>query len=239
MHNICFIPARDSSTRLKKKNIAKFQKGNLVTNTIEQAIGSCIFDRIILSSNNDGILDIGRELEIETHLRDDSQDQIIGVVQDSIPNLNVGDNDNLAIVLVTCPLRTSKDIYKAYRIFMDYDRGHPVVSVRKNMNPIQMSFKIDYGGHLEPVFSDEFNRSTRKQDHYDTYYYNDAIIFDTVKNFMKPGRNLFGSFPIPYEMPWERSIAIDYDFQLKMARMLAKEKEDEIQGNNTCDDYTI
>lgn len=227
MRNVCFIPARDSSTRLKKKNIAKFQKGNLITNTIDQAIGSCIFDRIILSSNNDSILDIGRELEVETHLRDDGQDQIIGVLQDAIPELNLQDDDNICILLVTCPLRTPNDIYKAYRIFMDNDRGHPVVSVKKNENPIQMSFKIDLGGHLEPVMSDEYNRSTRKQDHYDTYFYNDAVIFDTIKNFMKPGRNLFGEFPIPYLMPWERSVAIDYDFQLRMARLLA-EKNNEI-----------
>ena len=86
-----------------------------------------------------------------------------------------------------------------------------------------MSFKIDGGGHLEPVMPVEFFKSTRKQDHTDTYFFNDAIIFDTVKDFMDKGRNLYGRMPIPYLMPWERSIAIDYEFQLKMARCLEEE----------------
>jgi len=83
-----------------------------------------------------------------------------------------------------------------------------------------MAFKTNEGGYLIPVMPDDFYRSTRKQDHYDTFFYNDAIIFDTAKKFMTPNRTLYGETPIPYIMPWERSIAIDYKFQLKIAQCL-------------------
>jgi len=224
MNNICFIPARDSSTRLKNKNIAPFKDGNLITHTIEQAKTCGIFDRIILSSNSKEILEMGREYEIEGHLRSDEYDQIIDVTRNAIPELNIGGEDTIGLLLVTCPLRKVEDIIAAYKIFKKIDRYHCVVSVKKNENPIQMSWRIDAGGHLIPVMPEEYNKSTRKQDHYDTYCYNDAIIFDLSKNFMDPSRNLFGD-AIPYFMPWERSIAIDYEFQLKIARCLGEEDD--------------
>ena len=226
--NICFIPARSTSTRLKNKNISSFANGNLVTHTIEQALDCNVFDRIILSSNDKSILEIANNYDIETHLRNDEVDQLIGVIQNAIPSLNIKDEDVFGLLLVTCPLRIVNDIVKAYDLFIENDKYHPVISVKKNENPIQMSFKIDPGGHLDPIMPDDFYRSTRKQDHYDTFFYNDAIIFDTAKKFMIVGRTLYGTLyggaPIPYLMPWERSIAIDYDFQLKMCQCLKEMK---------------
>ena len=224
MSNICFIPARDSSTRLKNKNIAPFKDKNLITHTIEQAKTCGIFDRIILSSNSEEILEMGKRYGIEVHLRSDKHDQIIDVMRDAIPELNIDEEDTIGLLLVTCPLREVEDIIEAHKIFESVDRYHSVVSVKKNESPIQMSWKTDLAGHLIPVMPREYNKSTRKQDHYDTYSYNDAIIFDTAKKFMDLSRNLFGD-PIPYLMPWERSIAIDYEFQLKIAQCLGEEDD--------------
>ncbi len=223
--NICFIPARSTSTRFKNKNISSFANGNLITHTIKQALNCNIFDRIILSSNDKSILDMANNYDIETHLRDDKFDQIIGVIQNAIPVLNIKDEDTFGLLLVTCPLRIVDDIVKAYDLFIENDKHHPVISVKQNENPIQMAFKIDFCGHLEPVMPDDFYRSTRKQDHYDTFFYNDAIIFDTAKKFMMNGRTLYGDNPIPYLMPWERSISIDYEFQLKMADCLYEKEK--------------
>ena len=81
MNTICLIPARNSSKRFKNKNIAPFGKGNLVTNTIDQAKEASIFDRIVLTSNDESILELaGNRRKVETHLRDDSEDQLIGVI---------------------------------------------------------------------------------------------------------------------------------------------------------------
>jgi len=224
MNNICFVPARDSSTRLKRKALAEFCGGNLVTHTIEQALESDLFNRIILSSNSDEILKIGNKFGIELHLRDDRHDKIIDVMRSAIPELNMKNNDIIGLLLVTCPLRAVLDIIAAYTIFIAAGKSRSVVSVVKNENPVQLAFKKDDNGFLVPAMPTEYAKSTRKQDHYDTFHYNDAIIFDTVERFMDSGRNLFGENPIPYFMPWERSIAIDFKFQLDLARHLAGEK---------------
>ena len=229
MDNICFIPARSNSTRLKNKNISPFRNGNLITNTIEQAIQCNVFKRVILSSDSEDILDMAKGYEIETHLRDDNKDQIIGVIQDAIPKLSVDEDDNFCLLLVTCPLRRCDDIVKAFDLFSENNRQYPIISVKKNEHPIQMAFKKDAGGHLEPVMPAEFSMSTRKQDHKDTYFFNDAIIIDTVKRFMDKYRpSLYGRQAIPCLMSWERSIAIDYEFQLKIAQCLGGLENGEI-----------
>ena len=222
MYNVCFIPARNSSMRLKNKNISKFGNGTLITNTIKQAIESEVFDEIILSSNDESILEMGEKYPVELHIRTDKHDKLIDVIRESDYGSHLMFEDTLCLLLVTCPLRQVSDIRFAYDLFMKEGRKNTVVSVKVNENPIQMSFKMDENELLKPVFPDEFKRSTRKQDHYKTYFYNDAVIFDTVERWMDPERTLYGDNPIPYVMPWERSITIDYDFQLKLARCLGE-----------------
>lgn len=221
-NKICFIPARDSSTRLKNKNVSAFRNGNLITNTIEQAIESNFFDQIILSSNSDKILDIGKKYNIKLHKRLDIVDTLIEVIQSAIVDIDLNYESTFGLLLVTCPLREVSDITNAYNIFEKYNKKNTVVSVKKNENPIQMAWK-NVEGYLKPIMPDEYKKSTRKQDHYDTFFYNDAIIFDTVKNFMNKDRNLYGLNPVPYFMPWERSLVIDYEFQLKIAQCLGEE----------------
>lgn len=223
MQTLAYIPARDSSTRLPMKNVAFFNGKSLVENTIDQARDANIFDRIILSSNSKDILQLGDTYGIETHLREDKYDKIIDVLRNDLKNLNVNSDDIVCILLVTCPLREPQDIVNARNIFLENDAKFTVVSVKESETPVQMSFKRS-NGHLIPMMPTELKYSTKKQDHYPTYFFNDAIIIDTVANFLDPTRSLYGDWPVPYEMPWERSIAIDYEFQLKIARLLGEEK---------------
>ena len=226
-YDVCFIPARNSSTRFKNKNVAMLNGKTLLARTIEQAYQCDVFDRIIVSSNDESILNIVDDYydwNIEKHFRDDSQDQLIGVLRQSIPELKLNGNDSLCLLLVTCPLRTTEDIYHGYRVFENNNREYATMSVRRNVNPIQMSFEQTLRGHLEPAFPNDFYRSTRKQDHVDTFYYNDAFIYDTVDRWLDENRKtLYGHNPIPVIMPWERSIAIDYEFQLNVCKALLKE----------------
>ena len=85
---------------------------------------------------------------------------------------------------------------------------------------VKEEFLVD--GELKSIFPEDTIKSTRKVDHVKTYSSNDAIIIDLAKNFMNPNRNLFGNDSIPYIMPWERSIAIDYEFQLKLVQCFSE-----------------
>jgi len=225
---ICFIPARGGSKRVKGKNLANFKGKTLVARAIEQAKECNIFDHIIVSSDDERILSIAQTYEVEIHNRSEllSSDtaKIIDVIRKIIKTRPINLHDVIGVLLTTCPLRATGDIVGAYEVFTKAGGKKAVVSVKKNENPIQLSWKL-VNGRLTPVFPEEYIISTRKVDHFDTFSSNDAIIFDLAENFMAPDRNLFGHNPVPYIMPWERSIAIDYEFQLKIVQCFSEMTE--------------
>ncbi len=74
-----------------------------------------------------------------------------------------------------------------------------------------------------PMFPKVYKKGLRKQDQGATYRWNDAVMVDTFKNLSDPSRvNLFGESPIPYVMPLERSVAIDYPFHLEICQALGE-----------------
>ena len=53
--NLCVIPARSGSLRLKNKNIKIFKKKPLIYYSIKTAIDSKLFDKVIVSTNSEKI----------------------------------------------------------------------------------------------------------------------------------------------------------------------------------------
>jgi CMP-N-acetylneuraminic acid synthetase len=222
--SVAIIPARAGSKRCPNKNIALFKGKSMVAHTIEQSLASGIFDSIIVSSDDQEVIDIANQYAVDIDNRDASlatdNAPLIALIRNIIPKYNLDDNCVVCLLLVTGPLRTIEDITKAYDLFLRTDQTESVVSVTANENPVEMSWRMA-DGHLEPFLPTKLI-TTRKQDFAQSFRYNDAVIFDLAKNFMDPDRNLFGKSPVPYIMPPERSINIDYEFQLKLVQMMGK-----------------
>lgn len=221
---VAIIPARAGSKRCPKKNIALFKGKTMVAHTIEQALDAKIFDRVIVSSDDQGILDIAQAYAVETELRDPSlatdNAPLIDFIRNLIQKYKIGEDDIVSLLLVTGPLREVYDIKNAYELFLKSDKTESVVSVVENENPIEMNWRL-IDGHLHPVLQPK-SKTTRKQDFEKSFRYNDAVIFDLANNFLNPDRTLFGKAPVPYIMPPERSINIDYEFQLKLVQLMGK-----------------
>jgi len=62
---LAVIPARGGSTRIPRKNIRTFIDKPIVAYSIEAAIASKLFDRVIISTDDEEIADISRELAAE------------------------------------------------------------------------------------------------------------------------------------------------------------------------------
>ena len=63
--NIAVIPARGGSKRIPKKNIKEFCGKPLIAWSIEAAIKSKLFDHVILSTEDQEIIRIGKEYGAE------------------------------------------------------------------------------------------------------------------------------------------------------------------------------
>ena len=223
-NTVAIIPARAGSKRCPNKNIALFKGKSMVAHTIEQSLASKIFDSIIVSSDDQEVIDIAKQYPVDIDNRDSSlatdNAPLIDLIRNIITKYNLNDKCTVCLLLVTGPLRTIEDISMAFDLFLATDKKESVVSVTANENPVEMSWRM-VDEHLEPFLPTKL-KTTRKQDFAQSFRYNDAVIFDLAKNFMDPDRNLFGKSPVPYIMPPEKSINIDYEFQLKLVQMMGK-----------------
>ena len=105
---ICFIPARKGSSRVVNKNLKQINGKTLVEISILQALKSKIFKEIILSSDSNKILQIGKKLNIKSIKRSkknstnkSTTDEALFETLSNYKN----DYDFIVILQVTSPLR--------------------------------------------------------------------------------------------------------------------------------------
>ncbi len=226
--SIAIIPARQGSMRVPGKNKSLFGNKTLVAHAIEQAIDSNVFDRIIVTSDDNQIIDIARSyntvvLERNKLLSSDNA-TLLDVIRDVIEHESIPVECCIGLLLVTAPLRTVEDIREAYDLYINAESKKSVVSVCSNINPIDLSWKVS-DNCLKPVFPESYNQNISKHFREKTYFFNDACVYDSAERFLKKDRNLFGNMPIPYIMPQERSLFIDYKFQLDLIQSISKKPQ--------------
>ena len=219
----CVIPARGGSKRIPQKNIANLLGKPLLLYAVEAAKDSGIFDDIIVNSDDRNICDLAVKNLVNFYHRPinlaTDEALLIDVIKEMLNTYKLNDDSVLGILHPTNPLRTVDDIIRAFDIFKSNDCKCPVVSVSENEHPIQLSLVIN-GGHVSPLFSELYEVSSRPADyvgHHTTYRYNEAVLFNSVGR-LKVQKNLIGDNPIPYVMPKERSVSIDYPYQFDCVR---------------------
>lgn len=224
---IAFIPARGRSARVAKKNMVSVRGRPLIAYTIEVARAAGLFEEIVVNSEDAEILETAarygavpdpRPVALAT-----DEARIIHALQEFIGRRAVPAAKPIGVLLVTCPLRAPEDIRSAYDLFRANGGDGPVVSVTPYERPIHVAHVIDARNRLVAVFADAYARTTRSQEHETTYWYNGAVVFNTAGR-LAGQRTLIGDEPIPYVMPFERSIDIDHGFQVGIVEHFLRER---------------
>ena len=119
---ICVIPARQGSKRIVKKNTRFFFGKPLIWWTINAAIKSNIFSDIIVSSDDEVVLNLADRLNVTRFSRTKFVDDFATSSEATIYTLSklnkkIQDDTLIFQLLPTCPLRTSDDIKKSFEIF--------------------------------------------------------------------------------------------------------------------------
>ena len=119
LKTICVIPAKNSSSRLKGKNLLKIKDFSLVEITIKLAKKSRLFSNIILSSDSEKILNLAKKYNINSIKRLNKYTSTKfatteSVIDDLLKQLNI-EFDNFIIMQVTSPLRKIDTLKKFYK----------------------------------------------------------------------------------------------------------------------------
>lgn len=119
---IVLIPARGGSKRLPRKNIRPFFGKPMMAWTIEAALESDVFGRVVVTTDDDETADIGRQFGAEVLRRpieySDDKSGLIDVLQHSAASLD-GFPDKLCLPTANCPLRTAEDFRNSWEVFKD------------------------------------------------------------------------------------------------------------------------
>lgn len=118
MSNICIIPARGGSHRIPGKNIKEFYGKPIISYSIAKAQQSGLFDRIIVSTDDQEIADIAVYWGAEVWRRGLGYGiDCVGtqaVVKECLDGIGAEGFDNVCCLYATAPLMNIKDLCHGY-----------------------------------------------------------------------------------------------------------------------------
>ena len=182
--NIAIIPARGGSKRIPRKNIKLFCNKPIIAYSIETAIKSNLFDRIIVSTDDHEIAEVSKSYGAEIpFIRSDSLSNDYAttheVIGDSISRIkmNKNDIDNICCIYATAPLIKIEDLCSGLDK-IEKEKWDVVFAAAKFSYPIFRSFKIKSTGGLDMIFPDHYFSRSQDLDH----VYHDAGQFYWAKS---------------------------------------------------------
>ena len=166
--NVAIIPARGGSKRIHKKNIKLFCGKPIISYSIEKAISSGVFDKVVVSTDNNEIAKTAQKFGAEVpfvrskDLSDDFTNThlVIGNAVNFLLNQNLKIN-YVCCIYPTAPLILESDLIKGYEMIKKTNKDL-VFSATNFSYPIFRSFKINKNDGLEMFFPE--NYYSRSQD---------------------------------------------------------------------------
>ncbi len=213
---LAVIPARGGSKGFPRKNLGDLGGKPLIAWSIDAARSSRFVDRVVVSSDNDDIIDAARRFGADVPFvrparlaRDDTTAwETLLHVLDEVPGF-----DLVALLQPTSPLRTAADVDAAIQLCLD--RGLPVIGVCSAPKPPEWLYYLDADGLMQPVLASGAV-AKRRQDAHPAYAINGAVYVGSVEQLLQ-NEGFLGPETVAYEMPAERSIDIDTKLDLRIA----------------------
>lgn len=216
--NLCIIPARGGSKRLKDKNIYPLLGKPLITYTIESALKTLLFNRIIVSTDSEKIKKISEKYKVEVIKRPKklSGDKVKteSVIFHVLKKIKE-EFDYIFLLQPTSPLRDAEDIRKAFKKIKK-EKADFLVSVTDFEKPFTWAI-VKKGKYYDFYFQKNFRKKL--------YLPNGAIFIARYKSFLKE-KTFYGKKLTIYYMPKKKSVDIDTIYDLKYAEVILKSEKE-------------
>lgn len=166
--NIAVIPARGGSKRIPRKNIRPFAGKPMIAHSIDIARQSGVFDRIVVSTDDEEIAQIARDFSAEVpFVRPaaiaDDQAGTGAVIAHAVEFLRKQGAHLSAVccIYATAPFMRAEDLRESLALLDGSDLDY-VFAATTFASPIFRSFRESERGGLEMFFPDKY--SVRSQD---------------------------------------------------------------------------
>jgi N-acylneuraminate cytidylyltransferase len=220
---IAIIPARFGSKRIKKKNIKLFYSKPMIIWIIEKLNNSDFFDKIVVSSDSNKILNIVKK---KHHIfgikrpKSLSGDQlgVQPVINHAIQKIKKKYNTNYVCCIYPCnPFLSISDIKKSFREFRRNKKKF-LFSVAQYSHPIERAIKLRKDFSTSSFFRKNFNKRTQdlKRSYFDAgqFCWGTPELWRSKKNIHNSG--------VGFLIPSWRVVDIDTIDDWKRAELLFK-----------------
>ena len=228
MKPICIIPARGGSKGVPRKNIRPLLNKPLIAYTIEKSLESDIFSHVIVSTEDKEIAKISKKFGAE--------------VPFMRPKNLAKDTTGMAEVLVNAVLQLNSLGYD-FDVFVNRDCTVPFIRDSDIASSIKLLKKSNcnavygvYVQHFNPYFnmmeknkqgflrfSKRLSKNPGNRQSAPVVFQLNGLFVLNVNKFMKH-HNFYMPKTLPYEIPPERGLMIDTEFEFKIAEFIVKHK---------------
>ncbi len=222
--NVCIIPARGGSKRIIKKNIKNFCGKPIISYPIYEAIKSKLFDRVIVSTDNEEIQQIAKRHGAEVPFTrpseiSDDYTSTIEVIKHGIEFIQEKEKINYVCCLYpTAVFIKSKDLIDGKNFLESNHSSSILLTAKKYSHPLKRSFFINENGKSETLFDEYLN--SRTQDLDDFYHDAGQFYYGKSSEWLKIS-NLINN-DIPFILPYWRVHDIDTLEDWKRAELIFK-----------------
>lgn len=222
---LAIIPARGGSKGLPGKNIKPVGGKPMIAWTIEAAKQSKYIDRIVLSSDDEQIIQTAKQYECDvpfvrpTKLAQDNSPAIDAVLHalHELPH-----HDITVLLQPTCPLRDCNDIDSAISLMLA-KRAKGCVSVSVPDKSPYWMYTTNQHGRMRPLLNAEL-AAKQRQELPPVHVLNGAIYVINT-DYLINTRNFVADDTVPYVMAKEHSVDVDYELDLNVVEFLMERKK--------------
>jgi len=220
---LAIIPARGGSKGVPRKNIRDLAGKPLIAWTIEAAQKSQYIDRLVLSSDDEEIMQVARTYGCEVPFARPAE-----LARDETPGIDpilhaltaLPGYDYVVLLQPTSPLRSTEDI-DGCLARCERSNAPACVSVTEPTHHPQWMYTMDDSETLLPISE---QRSVRRQDLPQVYSLNGAVYVARAE-WLNESHSFLGEGTLGYVMSAHRSVDIDTEQDLAIAACLLQQKE--------------
>lgn len=220
---LAVIPARGGSKGLPGKNLRLLGGKPMLAWTVEAALATPYLDRVVLSTDDEGIMAVGRAAGCEVPFRrptelatDDAS--IYDVLHHAAGQLDQP-YDIIVLLQPTSPLRRAADIAAALEL-RETCAAPSVVSVTRATKPLHWHYHIDEQRRLLPAIQgDQIDRRQLAQPSFTV----NGAMYAAARDWLFEHMSYYRDETVAYEMPPERSVDVDTMMDFVFAQTLLTE----------------
>lgn len=226
MNILGIIPARGGSKRVPRKNVRLLNGKPLVSWVIEAALAVKEINRLVVSSDDDEVLEIAKSYDESLPLRrpeeiSNDTSPAIDYVKHALGVLETDERmrfDAVVILQPSSPLTLPEDISATIELLKtsNADTAVSVVELEHAIHPLKL--KVMEGDKLLPYLEEE--RGRMAQHELQKLFVRNCAVYATLREVIESGE-IIGADCRGFVMPRERSIDINDEMDFLFTEFLA------------------